>query len=138
MLVRWIRLVFSTNDVMVSCLGLSILLSCSLHFSLVRSLICSDELYGNPNVDDCEQALLEIPFAKQTHSSYSSRCPHIFAEPQFQQPPFRLVTNDHRPQAIIQLPKIWKHSESYSQKSTFTIANLRSIVAEHRFQTPAV
>ena len=122
---------------MFSCLGPSILLLCSLQFSLVRSLICSDELYGNPKVDDCEQALLEIPFAKESPRSYLSRHPHVFTEPQYQQPPFRQVTNNYRPEAVIQLPKIWKHGESYSQRSTFTIANLRSIVTEHRSQKPA-
>ena len=33
----------------------------------------------------------------------------IFAEPQFQTPPFGAVKNPYAPHAIVQLPKIWKH-----------------------------
>lgn len=109
---------------MFFCLGPSIVLLCSLHFSLVRSLICSDEIYGKPKVADCEQALLDIPFAKQPDSNFQSRFPHVFAEPQFQVPPFYLLINNYRPQAIIQLPKIWKHSKSYIQRPTSAITNL--------------
>ncbi|KAF6227612.1 hypothetical protein HO173_012141 [Letharia columbiana] len=94
---------------MFSCFSTGILFLCSICFPLVRSLICSEEIFGTPKVDDCKQALLEIPFARQSVASYQSQYSHLFAEPQFQEPPFHSVTNNLRPQAIIQLPKIWKH-----------------------------
>ena len=36
--------------------------------------------------------------------------PRLFAEPQYMQPPFSGVYNVYRPNAIVLLPKIWKHS----------------------------
>ena len=33
----------------------------------------------------------------------------IFADPEFQSPPFGAVPNPYAPKAIVQLPKIWKH-----------------------------
>lgn len=89
----------------------SILFIYSLLFPLVRSLVCSEEIYGNPKVEDCEQVLLEIPFARESVPSYQSQSRRIFAEPQFQWPPFGQVINTYRPQAMIQLPKVWKHSK---------------------------
>ena len=115
------RLVFRTKDTMLFYLIRSILIFCSLHLTLVHSLICSQTTYGTPNPDDCAQALLEIPFAKNTMPSGEARLFHLFTEPQFQLPPFHRVTNNFRPQAIIQLPKFWKHSTS--QHPHFTIDN---------------
>ena len=100
---------------MFSCVSQRLMLLCSLCFPLVRSLVCNDEIYGNPKVDDCERALLELSYARQSDGSYRFRVSHIFAEPQFLEPPFNLITNSYRPRAIIQLPKIWKHSKSRSQ-----------------------
>ena len=98
---------------MFSCVRSSVLFLCSLCFSPVSSFVCSGEVYGNPNIGDCGRALLEIPHARQPVSSHRARVFHIFAEPQFQHPPFPLVTNNFRPAAIIQLPKIWKQSTSH-------------------------
>lgn len=94
---------------MPSLLGPSLLISWTLYIPIVGSLICNGLLYGTPNINDCEQALLEIPFAREGSSS-RSQTPQLFAEPRFQSPPFHLITNNLRPQAIVQLPKIWKHN----------------------------
>ena len=102
---------------MPSFLGPSLLILWTLYFPLVRSSSCNGLLYGYPNIDDCEQALLEIPFAREVSSS-RSQTPQLFAEPQFQSPPFHSITNNLRPQSIVQLPKIWKHSKSYARDST--------------------
>ena len=102
---------------MLSWLNPSTLVLCGFLPPLACSLVCSDRVYGNPKVDDCKQALLKIPFARQPIDSQQSRLPHAFAEPQFLKPPFRLFPNAFRPQSIIQLPKIWKHSKSRSENA---------------------
>ena len=102
---------------MPSFLGPSLLILWTLYFPLVSSSFCNGLLYGTPKIDDCEQALLEIPFAREASSS-RSQTPQLFAEPQFQSPPFHGITNNLRPQSIVQLPKIWKHSKSYARNST--------------------
>ncbi|KAM0798482.1 hypothetical protein BDR22DRAFT_374387 [Usnea florida] len=102
--------VYITNMMMPSFLSPSLLMSWTLYFAVVRSLFCNGLLYGNPNIDDCEQALLEIPFARQAGSSSRSQIPQLFAEPQFQAPPYGSISNGLRPQPIVQLPKIWKHN----------------------------
>ena len=96
----------------------SLLISWSLYFPLVRSLVCDGLVYGTPKIGDCEQALLQIPFARQADSSPQNRSPQLFVEPQFQSPPFNAIINNFRPQPIVQLPKIWKHSKSYVRNST--------------------
>ena len=100
---------------MIPCLIPSTLILYSLNFPLVRSLFCSAGVYGSPNIADCEQALLEIPFARISERSWEAPLVHVFVEPQFQKPPFRSIDNRFRPEAIIQLPKVWKHSESHSK-----------------------
>ncbi len=114
-LVKRVQSVSSTNDNMYRVYP-SILFLLSLCLPLVRSFICNGVVYGSPKVDDCKQALLELPFAREPHS-YQARYPHVFVEPQFQNPQFLLVTNDLRPHAIVQLRKIWKHSKSPGQTS---------------------
>ena len=76
----------------------------------VISLICNAEIYGTPNSQDCINAINEIPFALEPYSNPYSQIPRLFAEPQYLEPPFDAVRNVFRPNAIIQLPKIWKHS----------------------------
>lgn len=127
-LVKRVQSVSSTNDQMLHRVYLSILFLLSLCLPLVRSFICNGVVYGSPKVDDCKQALLELPFAREPRS-YQARYPHIFVEPQFQKPQFLLVTNDFRPHAIVQLPKIWKHSKSHGQTSP-SIAHVHLCVAE--------
>lgn len=83
----------------------------SLLHSLVNSQVCSEEIYGRVNRYDCLIAFNEIPFAQQPVSSIQPRAPRLFAEPQFQIPKFSAVNNILRPQAIVQLPKMWKHSK---------------------------
>ena len=108
---------YTTNMMMPSFLSPSLLISWIFYFPVVRSLFCNGLLYGTPKVDDCEQALLEIPFARQAGSDSRSQTPQLFAEPQFQAPPFHEITNNLRPQPIVQLPKIWKHSKSHTRIS---------------------
>ena len=135
LLVKWVQTVCSTNNMILPCPSPSILFIYSLCFPLVRSLVCSEEIYGNPKIEDCERVLLEIPFARQSFSSRQSQYQHVFAEPQFLEPPFAQVINMYRPRAIIQLPKVWKSSKSLS-----LITNLQSNLAqlaEPRLQTPA-
>ena len=45
------------------------------------------------------------PPAKGSSAANADR---TFAEPQFQTPPFGAVPNPYAPNAIVQLPKIWK------------------------------
>ena len=104
----------TTNMIPPSLLSSTLLISWILCIPLVRSSFCNGLLYGSPNIDDCEQALLEIPFAREGSSS-RSQTPQLFAEPQFQVPPFHSITNNLRPQSIVQLPKIWKHSKSRAE-----------------------
>ena len=106
---------FSTKNRMLFWLIPSTLVLCGFLPPLARSLVCSDGVYGNPKIDDCQLALLEIPYARQPIDSHQSSLPHVFAEPQFLRPPFRQFTNTFRSQSIIQLPKIWKHSKLSSK-----------------------
>ena len=106
---------FSTKNRMLFWPIPSTLFLCGFLPPLARSLICSDGVYGNPKMNDCEQALLEIPFARQPIDSHQSSLPHVFVEPQFLRPPFRQFTNTFRSQSMIQLPKIWKHSKLSSE-----------------------
>lgn len=79
---------------------------------LTSATFCHAGIYGTPNVQDCLQALNWIPYARLAPSYPLSQQPHVFSEPQFLQPPFSSLDNPYRPSAIIQLPKIYKHSES--------------------------
>lgn len=96
---------------MLSYLIFSQLYFFSLYIPVAHSVSCSGVVYGTPKAEDCQQALLEIPFAREAPRRSQVLYPHIFAEPQFQEPPFREVINGYRPNSIIQLPKIWKYSK---------------------------
>ena len=116
LLVAGAQPIFSTYAIMLSKINpTSIVTLCSLCFHLVSSLTCNGEVYGNPKVEDCEEALLEIPCARGPVGSDQSQYNQFFAEPQFLEPPFRGISNRFRPRAIIQLPKFWKHSKCHSQ-----------------------
>ena len=106
---------FSTKNRMLFWLIPSTLVLCGFLPPLACSLVCSDGVHGIPKIDDCLQTLPEIPFARQPIDSHQSRLPHVFAEPQFLRPPFRLFTNAFRSQSMIQLPKMWKHSKLSSE-----------------------
>ena len=79
---------------------------------LVTSWICSDEIYGRVNAYDCHMAIGKIPFAQLPASHDAALNIRQFSEPQFQNPKFGALENHIPSQAIVQLPKMWKHSES--------------------------
>lgn len=81
-----------------------------LHCTLVSAAVCNSDVYGIPNPRDCAQALRKIPFATLPPSEPQSLQPHFFAEPQYMDPEFGGIDNAFRPNAIVQLPKIWKYS----------------------------
>lgn len=87
-----------------------VVLICLLYSSIAHSLLCNGAIYGNPVVEDCIQALSWIPFAEAPHSLPGASALRIFAEPQQMSVPFAALPNNRRPRAIVQLPKIWKHS----------------------------
>ena len=83
----------------------------ALHSPLVLSAWCSASLYGTPIIADCKHALSWIPSIGKVPSDPQSQQPRIFADPQHLPIPYGGVSNEYRPHAIVQLPKIWKHSE---------------------------
>lgn len=67
-------------------------------------------MYGTPNIQDCYEAMFWIPYINTPgRDSPEAKAFRIFAEPQFQTLPFSAVKNQYAPNAIVQLPKIWKH-----------------------------
>lgn len=79
-------------------------------YALVTANLCDGGIYGFPDVQDCLQALAWIPFARLHPPSPRSHQLQVFSEPQYLQPPFTNLSNVFSPNAIVQLPKIWKHS----------------------------
>lgn len=79
----------------------------------VTEQLCDKDLFGTPNVDDCYHAMFWIPYmnspAKQSPAATANR---LFAEPQHLDPPFSAVKNKWAPNAIVQLPRIWKFGTS--------------------------
>lgn len=77
-----------------------------------RRPICDETIYGKPNVEDCQTAMSWIPYFEQPRGRQQNEATafRTFAEPQFLKPPFSPVRNEWAPRAIVQLPKIWKHS----------------------------
>ena len=60
-------------------------------------------------MEDCYQAMFWIPYINPpARGSPDANAYRMFAEPQFQTPPFGAVQNLYAPNAIVQLPKIWK------------------------------
>lgn len=82
----------------------------AFYYPLVLSASCQASIYGVPYVQDCYEALYLIPSARQVPSDPISQQPRVFAESQYLQTSFSGVNNAISPHAIIQLPKIWKHS----------------------------
>ena len=87
-----------------------VFLICLLYSSIAKSSFCNGAIYGNPVVEDCIQALSWIPFAEAPQTLPGAEALRIFAEPQQMSVPFAALPNNRRPRAIVQLPKIWKHS----------------------------
>ena len=96
------------------CLGLNfataVLWACCS--PLILAISCDSSIYGDPIIQDCYEALYWIPSARLGPSDPISQQPRIFAEPQYLQTPFDGLNNVYSPHAIVQLPKIWKHSRS--------------------------
>lgn len=92
--------------------NLAIAVLWAFYCPLVLSASCSAVIYGIPNIQDCHHALNWIPSARQPPSDPQSRQPRIFAEPQYLETPFGVLDDAYRPHAIVQLPKIWKHSKT--------------------------
>lgn len=82
-----------------------------LRLTLVDSQSCNSAIYGTPNILDCYEALGWIPFSRMQPSYPPSLQLRVFSEPQYLPPPFASLNNPYRPEAIIQLPKIGRHSE---------------------------
>ncbi len=81
-----------------------------LYCTLVNSAYyCDSSIYGTVVKEDCLIALYKIPFISEPTNPKFQRL-QVFAEPQFMDPPFSGIDNRYRPDPIIQLPKIWKHS----------------------------
>ncbi len=80
-------------------------------------LCCKSEPYGTPVVDDCREAMQWIPFFDLPRGCALSEATAFrrFVEPQFMKPPFSQI-NPFAPLAIVQLPKIWKHSMYYEHQ----------------------
>jgi len=83
------------------------------NYSLVTAIQCSGTIYGCPEAQDCMNAIASIPFASSFPHSPNYIRPQqlqVFSEPQYLQPPFASLSNTYYPNAIVQLPKIWRHS----------------------------
>ena len=83
-----------------------------LYGILASCTSCNSAIYGSPRYGDCRKAISKIPFAQEKPPNVRGQVPRNFVEPQYLQPPFRGVSNAYRRDAIVQLPKIWKHSMS--------------------------
>ena len=82
--------------------------------------LCDAELYGTPKMEDCFSLLKVLPgFLPSLLPDPTVE--HTFVEPKFLQPPFCPVQG-MAPTSIIQLPKIWRSSQSLL-RSNLTIAN---------------
>lgn len=95
-----------------SLLNLICILSLKIaHCQAVLTPICSVKDYGLPNHEDCIMAFRQMPYAHDP-SVYDARGYRLYSEPQLLLHPFHSVVNRYRPRAIVQLPKIWRYSES--------------------------
>ena len=92
------------------CSALNCGLLCLSILHTATAILCDKDLYGTPNMQDCYEAMFWIPYINPpARDSPEAKAFRIFAEPQFQSPPFGAVKNPYAPNAIVQLPKIWKH-----------------------------
>ena len=63
---------------------------------------CDRNRYGRPIPEDCKSASKWIPYSASWRQ---------FVAPEFMDPRFGAVSNAEAPTGIVQLPKIWRHSE---------------------------
>ena len=74
--------------------------------------ICSANVFGTPDPNDCAQAIFWIPYINAPASaSPDAKKFRLFSEPRLQDPPFKAVIESqlYAPLGIEQLPKIFKH-----------------------------
>ena len=83
-----------------------------LRFCSAFQPVCSRDIYGVPNYQDCVSALESMPFALRPSTDYGSKRYELWSEPQYLRPPFAAVFNRYRPFPINQLPKIWRYGVS--------------------------
>ena len=81
-----------------------------------QDIFCSGDLFGQPVANDCKEAMKWIPYFMSPSGGAKNPATalRLFVEPQFMDLPFSPVSNPYSPLAIVQLPKIWKHSMLYS------------------------
>ena len=92
-----------------SCSLLALTLIWLVSCQLVNSTRCNAGIYGIPDYYDCQQTFAWVSYMGLIEPGEAAQ-PRLFAEPQYMGPPFSGVYNVYRPNAIVQLPKIWKHS----------------------------
>lgn len=96
------------------CIGSVLALLSFVGDAIAATTQCNGALYGVPKVQDCLQALDWMPYARFSPPSqhyFRSQQLQLFSEPQYSVPPFSSMRNTYAPNAIVQLPKIWKHSK---------------------------
>lgn len=84
---------------------------CLFRLSLVNSQLCNSAIYGTPNIQHCYEALRWVPYIRMMPSFPPAQQLRVFSEPQYLEPPFANLNNPYRPEGIIQLPKIYRHSK---------------------------
>ena len=75
------------------------------------SMVCSWDLYGRPSVSDSAAIAKALPFAKDDPDRQIN-VRRVFAEPAFLKPKFSALKNRWPYNKMVQLPLIWRYSES--------------------------
>ena len=76
----------------------------------ISQYICDSFTYGRPDPIDCASAIQSVKGGKPPPDP-SIVEPRLFVEPQYLDPPFDAVSPNPFKNDIVQLPKIWRHSE---------------------------
>ena len=71
---------------------------------------CDYQVYGRPQLDDCEGALLSMPDALSKGRTTKLAAFRKFVEPQYLEPPFSQCHNE-LDAPMEQLPKFWRYSQ---------------------------
>ena len=82
------------------------------------SLLCSSDIYGQPDLHDSTALTNELPYVKYDPDN-EMKANRIFAEPAVLQPRFKALKNLYKAQ-MVQLPMIWryrKHTVNYQNFS---------------------
>ena len=75
------------------------------------SMVCSWDLYGRPSVSDSAAIAKALPFTKDDPDRQIN-VRRVFAEPAFLKPKFSALKNRWPYNKMVQLPLIWRYSES--------------------------